>query len=170
VLLGWLAWPSPRPTAVAATRPSSPPPPPPSPAVSRVLDAPAVEAEPPPADGTSAALLAPLRYRVAGAMPEDVDAAALRAFAEDLERRCRGRRIVLTGHTCNIGAPKQNLALGRERARYARQLLVAAGVDEAIEVRSAGSRAPIVSNRNEAGRQQNRRVTASCAETPEGKR
>jgi flagellar motor protein MotB len=110
------------------------------------------------------ALTAPLSFRVAGVMPEAGDLAQSDRFVAEVAGACAGKRIVLTGHTCNLGPEVQNLALGRARASHVRDLLLAAGVREAIEIRSAGSAEPIESNATEGGRQHNRRVTATCSE------
>ena len=109
-------------------------------------------------------LVAPLSFRVAGVLPDAADPSELDRFVTHLAEACAGRSIVLTGHTCDLGNEQRNLVLGHERASHVRGLLLAAGVREPVEVQTAGSGRPLESNATEAGRQHNRRVTATCSE------
>ncbi|GAB4421622.1 MAG: hypothetical protein OHK0039_36700 [Bacteroidia bacterium] len=74
----------------------------------------------------------------------------------------RGRpdqRLVLTGHTDNVGTAATNRALGLDRAGTIRQFFVEFGLDAAqIETRSEGMKRPIAPNDTEEGRARNRRV------------
>lgn len=73
-------------------------------------------------------------------------------------------RVVVEGHTCNQGSPRENLRTGEERARAVRDRLVAFGVTaDQIVVRSKGDTAPIADNRTGEGRRRNRRVEVRCA-------
>jgi len=76
-------------------------------------------------------------------------------------------RIVLVGHTDNVGALDSNTALSRKRAQSVRQRLISRyGVSSAqISAEGIGYLAPLVSNSSEDGREQNRRVEAVIAST-----
>lgn len=66
--------------------------------------------------------------------------------------------VLLTGYTCNIGLPQQNMNLGQRRANVLKTLLIRRGVPaELIKVDSEGEQEPLVSN-NAGKREQNRRV------------
>ncbi len=75
-------------------------------------------------------------------------------------------RVLLEGHTDNIGSEKYNMELSQKRAEAVRQHLIQAGaVDEArISATGFGSTKPIAPNRTEngkdnpEGRAKNRRV------------
>jgi len=75
-------------------------------------------------------------------------------------------RVLLEGHTDNIGSEKYNMELSQKRAEAVRQNLIKAGaVDEArISATGFGSTKPIAPNRTEngkdnpEGRTKNRRV------------
>lgn len=81
-------------------------------------------------------------------------------------RGCAALRVV--GHTCSLGDPAANRAVGLARAEAVRDALVAAGVPAArITVTSAGEDAPVASNTTPDGRARNRRVETFCTpETP----
>jgi len=69
------------------------------------------------------------------------------------------RRVIIEGHTDNIGNEDFNVKLSQQRADAVRSLLVARGVaPERIATRGHGPKYPIVENDTPAGRQQNRRV------------
>jgi len=75
-------------------------------------------------------------------------------------------RVVLEGHTDNIGSEKYNMELSQKRAETVRQYLIQAGaVDEArISAAGFGPTRPVAPNKTEdgkdnpEGRAQNRRV------------
>lgn len=68
-------------------------------------------------------------------------------------------RMLISGHTDNVGTPEKNATLSQGRADSVKKYLVGKGVDAArIETRGAGSSEPIVDNATEAGRQKNRRI------------
>ncbi len=104
---------------------------------------------------------------LAGRVVFPVDDASLSAEAqaaiERLARTLRGLGITglaIEGHTDNQGSATYNQRLSERRAQVVAQAFVERGF-EAAQVRHQGfgfSR-PIEDNRNEAGRQQNRRVT-----------
>jgi len=86
----------------------------------------------------------------------------LDALASQLMGHERPIRILVTGHTDDIGSDAANLTLGRGRAQSVRDYLVRHGVAaDRIETDSEGKRRPIATNRTAAGRQLNRRVVIS---------
>lgn len=67
--------------------------------------------------------------------------------------------LSLTGHTDNIGSPKYNLRLSRERAQVVKDYLVEKGIDpERISVDGKGIEEPLNDNSTEENRAANRRV------------
>jgi outer membrane protein OmpA-like peptidoglycan-associated protein len=68
-------------------------------------------------------------------------------------------KIVVVGHTDNVGGAESNLKLSQDRAQSVLQALVSGGV-EAARLKSFGSGpyAPVASNDQESGRAKNRRV------------
>ncbi len=72
----------------------------------------------------------------------------------------RVTKILVDGHTDNVGSQLANLNVSRQRAEQVAEALVQQGVDRSlIEVRAHGSRYPIASNNTQAGQAKNRRVT-----------
>lgn len=69
------------------------------------------------------------------------------------------QRILLTGHTDNIGNKSSNLTLSDSRATAVKSFLVSNGIKaDRIETKGQGSSEPLMSNGSEAGRAVNRRV------------
>jgi outer membrane protein OmpA-like peptidoglycan-associated protein len=70
------------------------------------------------------------------------------------------KRIIVAGHTDNIGTVDYNLALSRERAEVVAEVLATILKFEPSKVQAIGygKSKPIVSNDTEKGRQHNRRV------------
>lgn len=67
---------------------------------------------------------------------------------------------VIDGHTDGLGLRADNLDLSQRRAEMVAAYLTSRGVDSTkISMRWHGERYPVASNRNRAGRAQNRRVT-----------
>ncbi len=100
------------------------------------------------------------RFATNSANPRNVDA-DIKAYLDKVAERVKktGEKIVLIGHTDNVGNDKLNDRLGRKRAEAVRKMLRKRGVPSAqIEVRSMGSKDPVASNSTEAGRAENRRV------------
>lgn len=54
-----------------------------------------------------------------------------------------GKRIVLTGHTCEIGAEEYNLALGENRANEVKLWLYSHGAQNQVVVNSKGEFEPV---------------------------
>ena len=70
-----------------------------------------------------------------------------------------GEKIVLTGHTDNVGDDSSNLALGQRRAEVVKNYLVSKGVNASqITTNSQGEAQPVADNNTDAGRQENRRT------------
>jgi OOP family OmpA-OmpF porin len=86
----------------------------------------------------------------------------LDTLAIQLLVRERPLRILVVGHTDDIGSEAANLALGQARAKAVRDYLVWRGVEPGrIETDSNGESRPIASNGTAAGRQLNRRIVIS---------
>ena len=67
-------------------------------------------------------------------------------------------RIQVEGHTCDIGTSEYNLALGERRANSAKRYLEGLGIGpNRIATISYGEERPMVPNKNESSRSQNRR-------------
>jgi len=70
-----------------------------------------------------------------------------------------GSRLIVEGHTDNVGSDEFNLKLSQRRADAVKSYLVAKGIDAArIAAQGYGETVPIASNDTEEGRAINRRV------------
>jgi outer membrane protein OmpA-like peptidoglycan-associated protein len=70
-----------------------------------------------------------------------------------------GSKIIITGHSDNIGSEEYNKQLGLERAEKIKQYLLKKGLPaDMIEVSSMGETDPVSSNKTHNGRAKNRRV------------
>jgi outer membrane protein OmpA-like peptidoglycan-associated protein len=68
-------------------------------------------------------------------------------------------KVMIEGHTDNVGSPDYNQTLAMERAQAVRTALVRHGVDVSrITVRSLGEDNPVASNDTRDGRRENRRA------------
>jgi outer membrane protein OmpA-like peptidoglycan-associated protein len=68
-------------------------------------------------------------------------------------------KIIITGHTDNVGSAENNLQYGKNRAEAVKVQLVARGLPAAqIITETKGMTEPIADNESEAGRQKNRRA------------
>ena len=71
-------------------------------------------------------------------------------------------KVVIEGHTDNIGTAEYNKKLSQERADAVKKYLVEKGIDaNRIKAQGFGDERPIASNDTEEGRQKNRRVEAA---------
>lgn len=71
----------------------------------------------------------------------------------------RADKVVITGHTDNVGAADYNMKLSLQRAESVRDYLVGLGLDPAkIEVKGEGMSNPTADNSTKEGRALNRRV------------
>lgn len=69
------------------------------------------------------------------------------------------QKIKITGYTDNQGGTRQNIRLGRERARFVKNFLLGEGFDDDdIVASSEGENNPVSSNETDEGRAKNRRV------------
>jgi outer membrane protein OmpA-like peptidoglycan-associated protein len=97
-------------------------------------------------------------------LPIDVEK-SLGAAADLLNAHPDLVRIAIEGHTDDVGAEADNLALSRRRAVAVMRWLVSHGVDERrLQVRAFGPRYPRFDNRSEEGRSKNRRVEFTVVE------
>ncbi|MFH4411219.1 MotY family protein [Vibrio diabolicus] len=72
----------------------------------------------------------------------------------------RVTKILIDGHTDNVGSSLANLSVSRTRAEQVAEALVELGIDKSmVETRAHGSRYPIASNNSTKGQAKNRRVT-----------
>ncbi|TOM89457.1 MotY family protein [Vibrio parahaemolyticus] len=72
----------------------------------------------------------------------------------------RVTKVLIDGHTDNVGPSLTNLSVSRLRAQQVADALIAHGVNpNIIEVRSHGDRYPVANNNTAAGQAKNRRVT-----------
>lgn len=72
----------------------------------------------------------------------------------------RVTKILIDGHTDNVGSSLANLSVSRTRAEQVAEALVELGIDKSmLETRAHGSRYPIASNSSTKGQAKNRRVT-----------
>ncbi|EJO2024604.1 OmpA family protein [Vibrio parahaemolyticus] len=72
----------------------------------------------------------------------------------------RVTKVLIDGHTDNVGPRLTNLSVSRLRAQQVADVLIAHGVNpNIIEVRSHGDRYPVANNNTAAGQAKNRRVT-----------
>ena len=69
------------------------------------------------------------------------------------------RRVLIEGHTDNVGSDAYNLDLSQRRADAVRDFLLQNGVNAAqMSTRGYGKASPVAPNNTAEGRQQNRRV------------
>ena len=94
-----------------------------------------------------------LRYARAATAPPDEP-------PPDWLPRCP--RLVIEGHTCDLGPEPLNVEVAARRAEGVRARLLALGLPkDRLTTRAAGSSAPVAPNTPE-GRRMNRRVTVTC--------
>lgn len=80
-------------------------------------------------------------------------------FLTDLLRDRTGMKIEIMGHTDNVGAQADNMALSQARAAAVRDYLIAQGIDgQRITAVGYGETRPVADNATPDGRQQNRRT------------
>lgn len=74
----------------------------------------------------------------------------------------KSAKILVSGHTDNVGKPATNKQLSERRAQACKDYLVQKGIDPSrIQVAGFGDEQPVASNDTEEGRQQNRRIEAT---------
>lgn len=68
-------------------------------------------------------------------------------------------RILIEGHTDDIGTQERNLKLSKKRAQAVKEYLVSKGISESrIEIKGYGKSKPLLNEETEEARKQNRRV------------
>jgi outer membrane protein OmpA-like peptidoglycan-associated protein len=68
-------------------------------------------------------------------------------------------RIMVSGHTDNVGEAQKNIELSQARANSVKEYMVGKGIDaNRIETRGAGPNEPVADNATDKGRQENRRI------------
>ncbi|MGD8863186.1 MAG: OmpA family protein [Myxococcales bacterium] len=89
----------------------------------------------------------------------DVSLPLLDRLAEVIRELPEGTRVIVEGHTDDVGDPDYNLELSYRRARAVVVYLQSRGVPEArLGYRGRGSQDPVTDDRSPAGRALNRRV------------
>ena len=84
--------------------------------------------------------------------------AALDAIVKNLQAD-KNLKVLITGHTDNIGSEQVNIRYGKKRAETLKALIVKRGAPAAqISTASKGPKEPVASNDTEEGRYQNRRA------------
>jgi outer membrane protein OmpA-like peptidoglycan-associated protein len=77
----------------------------------------------------------------------------------DVLKRYPQLKIIIEGHTCNLGAHEFNVVVGQKRANAAKLYMVQSGIaPERISTVSKAEVEPLVPNVNESSRRANRRV------------
>ncbi len=91
----------------------------------------------------------------------------LQHAAEIINRNPQLPRVLIAGHTDNVGSPEYNMGLGRRRAQAVFDHLVKYGVEPSrLTVESFGETRPVATNNTEEGRARNRRVEFHIGEMP----
>ena len=79
-------------------------------------------------------------------------------IAEDMKEN-PDKKIIITGHTCNIGSYEANYKVALRRAGFAKQQLILRGIDaNRIMTKSKAYLEPLVPNTSEENRKINRRI------------
>ena len=69
-------------------------------------------------------------------------------------------KIIIEGHTDNVGSESSNQKLSENRAKNVMNALTESGIKkERLSIKGSGSSQPVSGNDTETGRAQNRRVT-----------
>lgn len=83
----------------------------------------------------------------------------------ELMQRFPNMRLIIEGHTCNIGGHAKNVRVGQRRADYAKQYLVNKGIaPERITAVTKAETEPVVPNASENNRRKNRRIEIKVVE------
>ena len=84
-------------------------------------------------------------------------------------RRDTGLRVLIAGHTDNIGSSEANLQTSLTRAKAVKAYLLDQGIaPDRIQTLGQGAQYPIASNNTEDGRARNRRVEIALYRVPNG--
>ena len=100
-----------------------------------------------------------IHYETNSADFDNASAIMLTAFADYLKKN-KNIKVIIQGHTDNVGDDLANYALSADRAFTVKQFLEGKGVAESrIDFKGLGESDPVASNDTEEGRAQNRRTT-----------
>jgi outer membrane protein OmpA-like peptidoglycan-associated protein len=105
-------------------------------------------------------------YLMGGTDISQLSAAAIAVLNEkfDLLKLYPNKKIIVEGHTCNLGSHEENVSVGLLRAEMVKSYLVQKGIDpRRITTVSKAEAEPLVPNTSEANRKQNRRVNIRLA-------
>lgn len=101
-----------------------------------------------------------LSFRVGQRVIDASQRAVLKSLSGYIQSDKTVQRVLIDGHTDNVGSSMGNLQLSRIRADDVASILLDLGIpDPLIEVRAHGDRYPISSNTTQIGQAKNRRVT-----------
>ncbi|MGF1779201.1 OmpA family protein [Vibrio nomapromontoriensis] len=101
-----------------------------------------------------------LSFRVGQRVLDASQRQALKAISSYIQSDKTVQRVLIDGHTDNLGSSMANLQLSRVRADDVASLLTEFGTpNPLIEVRAHGDRYPVSSNATKSGQAKNRRVT-----------
>jgi outer membrane protein OmpA-like peptidoglycan-associated protein len=97
-------------------------------------------------------------YTLNSAEPSEASKADLQNKA-DLLKRYPDTKVIIEGHTCNLGIHEVNVEIGQRRAEAAKAYLIERGVaPDRIQTVSKAETEPLAPNTNEENRRKNRRV------------
>jgi outer membrane protein OmpA-like peptidoglycan-associated protein len=98
---------------------------------------------------------------------KDAAAAVLRQIKTTILDQHPGSKIVIEGHTDDLGTLAYNIALSERRAKSVAECLEQQGVDPArVEIKGIGKSRPKYPNDTEENRARNRRVEISLVTEP----
>ena len=93
----------------------------------------------------------------------------LNAVADALKAEPEIKKIMIEGHTDNVGKASKNMELSDRRARSVLNYLVEHGVpSERLDAQGYGDSKPVASNKTSRGRAANRRVEFHIVDPPQG--
>jgi outer membrane protein OmpA-like peptidoglycan-associated protein len=99
-----------------------------------------------------------LQFETGKAIIKPVSFTSMDALAQLMKTKT-GFKLIIEGHTDNVGAAAYNLSLSKKRAKAAKDYLSGKGVEESrITTNGYGLTKPISTNKTPEGRAQNRRV------------
>jgi outer membrane protein OmpA-like peptidoglycan-associated protein len=88
---------------------------------------------------------------------------SLQAYALELKNYLKNKpsmKVLITGHTDNVGGSASNYHFGMKRAKNVMNYLISQGIDkQKLSAFSKGETDPIATNETEEGKAQNRRIT-----------
>jgi outer membrane protein OmpA-like peptidoglycan-associated protein len=103
-------------------------------------------------------------YNVGAALLSNINKTDLDAMLAVLKNN-PDKRILIEGHTCNLGTPEKNMVIGQNRANAAKAYLMERGIEAfRIDTVSKGETEPVVPNTTDANRRKNRRIELKIIE------